>query len=266
MNTIRRSTYIWLALLGVAVVMVILASLSGLEGSPSPLLALLVTALYMGVATFALARNRLPALPQIVSPLGAATKVTATARKATQRARGRSMYGGDSTLIDIGLLLNEKRSDGRWDRQLAQSVSLNAGAIQPFVNIFIPTGKGDRQSLIEFELYDQAGKMQFSHQVEQWVRDGDNLILCDRQMPVRGNPALGRSGTWDLRVTVDGALVGMHAFVTTPADESRPQFAPRISAAPVISNPQEVPEEEEGPLSLEDLLREQRQRGGGSHS
>jgi hypothetical protein len=119
-------------------------------------------------------------------------------------------------------------------------------------------------SIIEFEVYDQAGRCQFSRRVEQMVRDGDNSIICDRQLPIRGNDDLGRAGVWDLRVTMDGALVGLHTFnMNPPSTERRRQFTGEGETVPgrLTISP------DDAPLSLEELLREQReQREQSSHN
>ncbi len=255
MKTGKRGTYAWLAMLGFAVTLVVAAIAAGSVALGAEFAVGLIL-VYLAIAFYALAGNtirnfRLPGAPALLS----AARATPAARRATQRARARPGFNSDVTLTDVGLIVNERRPDGRWNRHLAQSVSMDEDAIQPYVTISVPPESSHRLALITFEIYDQSGRPQFSRQVEQWVRDGDNSVICDRQLPLAGNDALGRSGVWDLRVTMDGALLAIHSFSVTPPDvERRRHFTSegeaigdRLAAA-----------QDDAPLSLEELLREQR--------
>ena len=255
MKTGKRGTYVWLAMLGFAVTLVVAAIAAGSVALGAEFAVALVLA-YMGVAFVALAGNRirnfrLPSAPALLS----AARVSPAARRATQRARSRPGYYAEAMLTDVGLIVNARRSDGRWDRHLAQSISLDEDAIQPFITITVPPESSQRLALISFEVFDQSGKPQFSRQMEQWVRDGDNSVICDHQLPLADNNALGRSGVWDLRVKMDGAVLAVHSFsVTPPGEERRRHFTGEGEA---IGDRLAAPEED-APLSLEELLREQR--------
>ena len=131
-------------------------------------------------------------------------------------------------------------------------------AIQPYVTLNVPPEAGHRLAIIEFEFYDQTGRVQFSRKIEQWIRDGDNNIICDRQLPLSQDQTVSRSGVWDLRVTVDGGLVAIHNFSVTPSTEERRRQL--NSDGEVIGDRLVIPQEDM-PMSLEDLLREQRGRG-----
>jgi hypothetical protein len=165
----------------------------------------------------------------------------------------------DGVLSDIGLVVNEKRRDGRWDRRLAESVTMDDGAIQPYIILQVPAESADRLAKVEFELYDQAGRLQFSHTFEHYLRDGRNLILCERHLPLRGNEALGRAGTWDLRVSVDGGLVGIHGF-SMGRGTGEPREALREESASAADSRTLHADDE--PMSLEDLLLEQERAAG----
>jgi hypothetical protein len=257
MNTGRRGIYIWLMMLGVAVALVVLAGALG-TAALSAEVAIAIMAAYVAMALVAVAGNRLQHL-QVPRPnLRAAVRTTPAARRATQRARSRPGYNADHAITDIGLIVNQKRRDGRWERHLAQSVSMDEHAIQPYMTVDVPPNLAQRLALIQFDIYDQAGRPQFSRQVEQWVRDGDNSIICDRQLPLARNESLGRSGIWDLRVAIDGALAAIHSFSVTPStEEQRRQFTDDGEA---VGERLEIADDDL-PVSLEDLLREQREQG-----
>ncbi|MEP7286772.1 MAG: hypothetical protein ABI947_13510 [Chloroflexota bacterium] len=260
MNRSRRGTYIWLALLGAAVGLIALASAFG---TVSTALAGGLVILYLGIAFAALANMRLRALRLTMPNLAATTRVTPAARKAAQRARTRPEYMDNHTLTDIGLIVNEKRADGKWARQLAQVISLENDAIQPFVIVYATPENSNRIALVKFDIYDQAGRVRFSRTCEQWIRDDENLIVCDRQLPLQEANDIGRSGVWDLRVTIDGALAAIHSFNVTPSTaERRRQFS---SDGEARLSDNAVPDED-GPMSLEDLLQEQRQSSSNSHN
>ena len=252
MTTIgRRGIYVWLMLLGFAVSLIILT------GSTSPELAMGILVAYLGIVFAGVAGNRLSSLRTLKPPrLMAATRATSAARQAAQRARTRPDYNTDHTLTDIGLIVNDRQRDGQWSRHLAQSVSMDDGAIQPYIAVDVPPELSHRLTLVNFEIYDQAGKLQFSRQVEQWIRDGNNNVICDRQLPFQGNEELGRAGVWDLRVTMDGALVALHSFNVNPSiPERRRQFTGEGEAVSRLTL-----SADDAPLSLDELLREQRER------
>ncbi len=255
MNTGRRGIYIWLLMLGVAVAFILLAGALG-TAALSAELAFAILAAYLALAFTAVAGDRLRTLQMPVPNLRMA-RATPAARRAAQRARSRPNYNADHAVTDIGLIVNQKRRDGQWDRRLAQSVSMDEGALQPYLTVDVPPQLGHRLALIRFEIYDQSGRPQFTRQVEQWVRDGENAVICDRQLRLAGNEDLGRSGIWDLRVSVDGALVAIHSFSMTPStEERRRQYSHDGEAR---SDRLEIGDEDV-PMSLDELLREQRGR------
>jgi hypothetical protein len=263
MNTGRRGIYIWLVMLGVAVGLIVLAGAIG-STALSAELALGIVVVYLGMVFAALAGNRMRALQNALPPLVLNAKTTPAARRAVQRARSRSSYASDFLLTDVGLIVNERRRDGQWNRHLAQIVSLDDDAVQPFLSVYSPAESSDRLALINFEIYDQTGRLQFSRQMEQYMRDGVNSIICDRQLPLEQvNEMSVRSGVWDLRISIDGMLAAMHSFNVTPSTEDRRrQFSTDGEAA----SDRLIAPEDDSPLSLEDLLREQRGRSDNSRN
>jgi hypothetical protein len=257
MKKSRRATYIWLVLLGLAVGLIALASTGTPDSMPAvnPALALVLLIGYIMLSVATLANMRLQTL-RLNMPRLSMTRMTPAARKATQRARSRSDMPVDSTLTDLGLIVNERRRDGQWKRRLAQVVSMDDEAIQPYVVINASADESDRVALVQFDLIDHGGRVRFSRTCEQWIRDGENLIVCDRHLPMQVEAAEAvRAGVWDLRVSVNGTLAAIHSFSVSPSTaERRRQFTSEGEAElPHMAIPVE-----DGPLSLEDLLREQR--------
>jgi len=168
--------------------------------------------------------------------------------------------GPTDTLVDIGFLVNDKISDGSWDRRIAAAASFDDGYVQPYLKVHVSPDYTDRSVMIDFEVYDRLGRLQFSHRVEEFLREGENLILCDRQLALRGNETLGRAGTWDVRVKIDGALAAIHEFNMSASDaERREQVRDNGEALRDVESAIEE-EDEAVPVSLEDLLREQARR------
>jgi hypothetical protein len=98
-----------------------------------------------------------------------------------------------------------------------------------------------------------------------YLRDGELNILADHHLPLRNNGQVEGSGEWDLRVFLDNDLVGIHSFTLTPSDDERVRRLGGGAARPrryVMPQAAEADaENEEVPLTLEDLLRNQKNQG-----
>jgi hypothetical protein len=261
----RRGTLIWLGLMGLVVLAIGISSMAGAAGALTPFTALLITAAYLAAGVVMLRRDALPAARRMVTRANTATggqnlvnKMTPAARSANAKARARPDYGigSDHTMLDVGLLINNQNSAGRWQRRLTGEISYDDGAIQPYLKLHVSPDFANTRAQIEFELYDRSGQLQFSHTMEEYLREGENLIPCQRQLSLRGNETRGRVGTWDLRIKVDGSTVAIHEFgVNSEASpEASTPNSKRLSATDGYEN-SEAP-----PVSLEDLLREQARR------
>jgi hypothetical protein len=249
-------------ILGVLVAAIAVVSIVG-GGVISPAVGAAAVFAYLAGLFALYARVNLPQLGKNLqrsqSALTATVKSTAAARRAAARAKAHPDhgFGANLTLVDIGILVNEKTAQGRWVRHIAAGASLDDGFIQPFIKLYVPPEEAERYATLEFEFYDRSGRLQFSHKMEDYLRAGDNLFLCERQLPLRDNDQIGRVGMWDLRVKVDKSLVGLHGFSMNSASQEHPA----VVAAPSrsrLSTP--VDEHEAPPVSLEDLLREQARR------
>lgn len=261
----RRATQAGMLILGVLVAAIAVVSIVG-GGVISPTIGAAAVFAYLAALFTLYARVNLQQLSKNLqrsqATLTATTKSTAAGRRAATRAKAHPDRGFGTTLnlVDIGILVNDKTEQGRWVRHIAAGASLDDGFIQPYIKLYVPPEEAERHTVLEFEFYDRSGRLQFSHKMEDYLRAGDNLFLCERQLPLRGNDQIGRVGTWDLRVKVDGALVGLHDFSMNSAGEEHPA----VVAAPArtrLSTPAD--ENEAPPVSLEDLLREQARRSNG---
>lgn len=258
-STNRRVTTIGLLLLGVLVMLIAFASVS--SAALSPAVGFGMVAAYLALAFFLYRRADLGALAEVVqrrqATLTAAARMSGAARRAAARAKAHpeAGVGSELTLLDVGMLVNERRPDGGWNRRIAQeSAALDDEFLQPYVKLFVPAGSGERHATLTFEFYDRSGRLQFSHSMEDYLRTGENLILCERQLALRGAEQPMRAGTWDLRVKVDGVLVALHDFSMASTSGVAHSAPPRRLHA-VEDDYEEAP-----PVSLEELLREQARR------
>ena len=54
-----------------------------------------------------------------------------------------------------------------------------------------------------------------------YLRDGEMNILADHQLPLVESERALQAGDWDLRVYVDGSLLGAHMFTLAPSLSDR---------------------------------------------
>ncbi|MCS6870866.1 MAG: hypothetical protein RML95_03570 [Anaerolineae bacterium] len=259
-STNRRVTAIGIVLLGVLVALIALASVS--SAALSPVVGFSILVAYLIAAFLLYKRADLSALAEGVqrrqAALAAAARMSGVARRAAERAKSHpeSGYGVEVILLDVGMLVNERRRDGSWDRRIAQkSAALDDEFLQPYVKLFVPAGSGERHAKLTFEFYDRSGRLQFSHSMEDYLRTGENLILCERQLALRNSEQPMRAGTWDLRVKLDGVLIALHDFSMASTSSTR-----RPASEPETFGDLEEDYEEAPPISLEELLREQARR------
>jgi hypothetical protein len=107
---------------------------------------------------------------------------------------------------------------------------------------------------------DATGYVQFVCEMEHYMRPGENLLLPNYRLPLRGNDRLGATGKWDLQAWINGGLVAVHTFSVSPSlEERRKQFGLDGEAQVRLEL-----EQEPVPLSLEDLLAHQQRRTNNS--
>ncbi|MBI5667587.1 MAG: hypothetical protein HZC41_06230 [Chloroflexi bacterium] len=238
----------WLAALGVLLAVVAIAGVA----SAQVIMALL--ALYLAAAAasvFELDSRRLrDSVP--ASPL-TRMRMSPQAREAVERARRRTNYApAGLTLLDVGLITLHSSSEGMLMRR-SRTVSLDDNGVRPYMTLHVAPESADRHALIRYEILDADGQVQFVHEMKTYLRDGEMNILADHHLPLAGNERLSSAGEWDLRVFVDGGLLGALSFTMSPSlEERRRQFAREQDEA--ASRLREV-EVDDVPVSLEDLLR-----------
>jgi hypothetical protein len=186
------------------------------------------------------------------------TRTSPQAREAVARAssRGGGYYQAEIQLIDIGLIAAQTGQDGLVMRR-TRSISKDDDGVRPFLTLQVAPTEADRNAHIRFEIVDQNGREQYIHEMKVYLRDGEMNVLADHHLPLMKNDHISGSGDWDLRVYIDGTLVGLHNVMLAPSDEERRHRLGTGGRHYVTAS--EPEEEEEMPLSLEELLRNQSQ-------
>lgn len=244
----RRRHLAWLSILGALVGTVFLS------GAAEPQVMAALVGLYLAAVAATVVefqpRKLLENVPQ--SPL-TMMRMSAQAREASERARRRTSYSPSGlTLLDVGLISLQAGSEGMVMRR-SRAVSLDENGVRPYITLHVDALDADRVSVVRFEIVDQNDTTQYVHEMKTRLRGGEMNILADHQLPLAGNERLNGAGDWDLRVSVDGALVGLLSFTTTPSISGRNrQFARAAQDAAYRLSDEAA---DDSPVSLQDLLR-----------
>ena len=258
----RRQNFWWLGGLGM------LTLLAVVSPNINPLGAvLLVGALTLGtVGTFFDVTDSQKAVQSIQERISRSRSgQSAEALEAEARAKNRAQYR--PTLIrmtDIGIIATQTGEEGISMRR-ARLVSKDDDALRPFITLQIPASMADRQATIRFEMSDQTGNDKFVHEMRVFLRDGSMNILSENHLPMFDNPNISGTGDWDLRIYVDGVLMGIHDFnLTLSQAERRQRLAGNRHQKDVVSDGEILRAEKRlraenlnVPLSLEELIRSQ---------
>lgn len=245
---VRRRHTAWLAVLAVLVGMAVIAP----TVTPSVIAALI------GLFMVALVATTIEFQPKKLienvssSPL-TMMRMSAQAREAVDRARRRTAYAPPGlSLLDVGLITLQSSTDGMVMRR-SRTVSLDESGVRPYITLQIDPDAADRNAVVRFEILDQNGTVQYIHEMKTYLRDGEMNILADHQLPLLGNERLTGAGDWDLRVSVDGILLALLNFTTTPSISNRNRQFIRASEDAAYRLADEAAED--SPVSLQDLLR-----------
>lgn len=248
----RRNT-IWLGALSLLMLLVLLS------GNVAGEVQAFFTGLFLlaVVATFidfsALKPGSLMQSIQQRSPL---SRMSPEAREAIARASARpGYYAPDIQMADIGLIALQS-GDGMVMRR-ARSISKDDDGVRPFVTLNVPSSEAERHANILFEIIDQNGDEQYVYEMRVYLRDGEVNILADTQLPLAGNDHIAGMGDWDLRVSVDGSLVGIHSFGLTASQDTRIRRLGGRAQQRYVTHSEPEAAEEPGPMTLEELLRKQ---------
>jgi hypothetical protein len=185
-------------------------------------------------------------------------RMSPAAREATDRARrfGEFVPPGIS-VMDIGLITSASTPEGMVMRR-SRAVSLDDDGARPYLTITVAPEAAERQTLLRFEIIDQNGETQYVHEMKTYLRDGDMNLLADTHLPLTGNTRLTGAGDWDLRVSMDGATLGLLSFSVAPSIRER---ARKLRGEDAAERLQVVDEVEDSPISLNDLMQSSKRRG-----
>jgi hypothetical protein len=253
----RRRHYAWLVVLAAMIGVAILA-----PAAIPPQVTIALLALY-AIAVGASFVNFKPEhlLDRSRSSL-TMMRMSSEAREAVERARRRgSMLDSSLTLLDIGLITSQSSREGMVMRR-TRSVSKDDDGVRPFVTLHVQPEGAEQTALIRFEMIDSNGQSQYVHEMRTYLRDGEMNILADHHLPLTGNEQIAGAGDWDLRVFVNGTLMGAHAFNLTPSINERLGRYEREE----VERPRLRSTEDEAPMSLEELMRSEAGRNRENHS
>ncbi|MBW4437638.1 MAG: hypothetical protein KME04_10920 [Pleurocapsa minor GSE-CHR-MK-17-07R] len=248
-----RTTMVpWLSLLGVSVVVAVLSG-----SAPNILVPLALVALLAAAIGFSLMNARPSQLLERSRSSLAAVRMTAEAREAAVRAKSGGSYASpDLTLMDIGMIAMQTGEYGVNMRR-TRDVSLDDEGVRPFISLSVLPNGAERRALIRFELRDGMGKTRFVHEMRPYLRAGETDLLADHHLPLAAGAEEFEPGDWDLRVSIDGRMIGEHVFRVTPSLSNRFERARRAPASVSDSRARLSQQDADQPLSLEDLLRGQ---------
>ncbi len=257
----RRRNLPWLIVLGA------MTGIGLLSGMASPL----VAAALAGMFGAAVIGSMLNFSPKRVTELSrsslTAMRMSTNAREAFERARRRGgMIDPGLTLLDVGLITVQTGRAG-MDLTMTRDISQDEDGVRPFVQLHVQPVLADRQARIRFELIDGNGARQYVHEMRTYLREGEMNLLADQQLPLAQNPKIA-AGEWDLRVFVDGSMIGALGFTMIPSlsdrfrrpDTDVQGAATRLADEITDEDERELPADDR-PMSLEELLR-QRGQGG----
>lgn len=149
-------------------------------------------------------------------------RITPQAREASERAASRAGYFNKNgiVMLDLGLIAMQTGMDGLAMRR-TRNVSKDDDGVRPFITLYIHEEEAERQSVVRFEIFNHLGEEQYVHEMKTYLREGEMNILADHHLPLAGNRGIDGSGDWDLRVYVDGNMIGMHNLMLSPSVNER---------------------------------------------
>ena len=245
---IRRRNLAWLSVLASLILLVFLSGAATAQ----------VLAVLVGVFIIAVLASVVEIEPKALMPTARSSplkrmRMSAEAREAADRAQRRGeYYQSDMTLMDVGLISSHSSPEGMVMRK-SRTISGDDDGVRPFITLHVEPEDADRNATIRFEIIDHHGQRQYIHEMKTYLRDGEMNILADHHLPLLTNQQIGQGGDWDLRVSVDSALVGILSFAVTPSLIQRDhQMAQRSR----LEEDFDI-QEDDAPLSLEELIRNQ---------
>lgn len=263
----RRKNTAWLTVLGLIVFLAVAAA--GAAMTPPVAIALLSIFIMAAIASSVEVGRERETLMSTIRRMPTKSRMSPQAREAAERAK---LHGGYSssgiTLMDVGLIAVQSSMEGMAMRR-TRSISKDDDGARPFITLNVEPEDADRNVLIRFEITSHGGESVFVHEMKAYLRDGEMSIMADHHLPLAGNSRVQGMGDWDLRVFLDGNLIGMHNFTLSPSMRERNRrlagdyeaeySAPVSSTADEFDIIDELKQERAPkPPSLNDLLQEQR--------
>jgi hypothetical protein len=246
----RRHYLPWLVVLGIIVGLALLGT------APPASVAMALIALFGAAVALSLVNTRPLRIADRSRSTLAASRMSAAAKEATVLAKRHGSYmNPDVTLMDIGLIATRTTERG-IDMRRSRDLSLDDEGVRPYITLNTQGDATERRALIRFEMVDSNGKVRYVHEMRPYLRYGEADILPDHHLPLSEND-LAQSGDWDLRVTIDGAMIAVLPFSVAPSLEARYERLQRIQSQGSSSGKQLNLDEQDGPQSLEELLRQQ---------
>jgi hypothetical protein len=187
-------------------------------------------------------------------------RVSPQAKEAIERARSRGGYmNNDLVMLDVGLITVQSSVEGMAMRR-TRSISKDDDGARPFVTLNVEASEAERNATIRFEIFNQHGDQKFVHEMKAYLREGEMNIMTDHHLALAGNRDVTGAGDWDLRVYIDGNLVGMHNFMLAPSMTERQRRLAQERGEDFSSDYDIIDEiEQEVPPRLQDLLQDQAQ-------
>jgi hypothetical protein len=169
-------------------------------------------------------------------------RISPQAKEAQERARARGGYVSDALMmIDVGLIAVQSSHEGMAMRR-TRSISKDDDGAQPFVTFFVDSVEADRNAIVRFEMIDHYGQVRFVHEVRSYLREGEMNVMSDHRLPLADNADITGAGDWELRVLVDGRLMGLHHFTLSPSLTERTRRLARTQGT-LIHDPRDEDEE-----------------------
>lgn len=248
----RQRNTSWLILLGILIGTALIAGTANTGAAVA-----LVTLFLIAAVASLVELDRQPAVLANAMQRAVRTQATPQAKEASERARRRGSYIDTRlTLLDIGLIAAQSNPEGMVMRR-ARSISKDDDGVRPFITINVDPQESERSALVRFEIVDQTGQEQYVYEMKTYLRAGEMNLLADHHLRLANNSNITGMGDWDLRVYIDGTLMALHNFMLAPSVSER---ARRLSPNADQDDQRYMiaePEDEEVPMSLEQLLRNQ---------
>jgi hypothetical protein len=273
----RRKNTAWLTVMGLIVFLALAAA--GAAMTPPVAIALLAIFATAALVSWVEVGRERETLMSTIRRMPTKSRMSPQAREAAERAKSHGGYTNSGiTMMDVGLIAVQSSQEGMAMRR-TRSISKDDDGARPFISLNVEPEEADRNVLVRFEITSHGGESVFVHEMKAFLRDGEMSIMADHHLPLWNNARIQGMGDWDLRVFMDGNLIGIHNFTLAPSMRERnrrlagdyeTEHAADTLPADEFDIIDELKQERAPkPPTLNDLLQEQRSSrlsGSGSSS